>query len=119
MMSHTARIVWIPSEQGGRQSPPPGPRYSSPARFEAAWDAWPDETWSLVVDLVSRASDSPDWIAEVRFLAAEAPQVLLTDGARFDLYEGAKCVAHGTVLSAPPQRQSPPNGASQPSRAGR
>lgn len=109
MIAHTARIVWVPPDQGGRRSPPIGPRYSAPARFEAAWDAWPDEAWSLVLELISRPTESVDWIAEVRFLVEQAPQELLTDGARFDLYEGQKCVAHGTVLPSAPQQDGPLN----------
>ena len=103
MSSPTARVAWIPPEQGGRSSPPTGPRYSAPARFDAARDAWPHEAWSVVLDLISRPPGSTDWLAEVRFLFEEAPQELITAGARFELYEGKKRVAVGTVLPSVPE----------------
>lgn len=58
----------------------------------------------MVLDLVSRPSGSADWIADIRFLFEDAPQELLSDGARFELYEGKQCVARGTILAAPEQR---------------
>jgi hypothetical protein len=103
-----ARIAWLPPEQGGRGAPPAGPRYSTPARFEVAWEAWArGQAWSLVLDLVSHPIGLTDWIAEVRFLVDEAPQELITEGARFELYEGKKCVGHGTVLAAVPAAVMP------------
>jgi len=96
-----ARVVWRTAEHGGRHAPPVGPRYSTPARFDAA-----EEDWSVVLDLLSRPEGSGDWIAGVRFMSDEAPQHLLTEGAHFELYEGKKCVGEGTVLPAasPPGR---------------
>jgi hypothetical protein len=95
-----ARITWRSLEQGGRRVPPPGPRYSTPARFECVADQSSCGDWSLVVDLISRPAASTDWIAEVRFLFGEAPHEWLAEGARFELYEGKKCVAQGTILAA-------------------
>ncbi len=99
MTSRIARIIWLTPEQGGRQTPPSGPRYSPTARFEAA-----KEDRSVVLDLVSRPTGSADWIADIRFLFDDAPQDLLSDGARFELYEGKRRVAHGTILAATEQR---------------
>jgi hypothetical protein len=109
MTEKLARIIWLSAADGGRQTLPSGPRYSSPARFDAAKDKWPQEAWSLVLDLVNRSSDSTDWLAKVRFLAENAPQELLQEGSRFELFEGKKCVAVGTIVPA----TLPPDGAAQ------
>jgi hypothetical protein len=98
--TRTARITWRTREQGGHHVPPSGPQYIAPARFVGAADQTSCGAWSLVVNLVSRPAASTDWIAEVRFLVGEAPQEWLAEGARFELYEGKKCVGQGTVLVA-------------------
>jgi hypothetical protein len=97
--SRRAHITWLPPDKGGRQTPPSGPRFSPTARFAAA-----KEDRSVVLELVSRPAGSADWIADIRFLFDDAPQDLLADGARFELYEGKRCVAHGTILAASEQR---------------
>jgi hypothetical protein len=35
---------------------------------------------------------------QIRMLADQAPSDLLAPGSEFELYEGAKCVAKGSVL---------------------
>jgi hypothetical protein len=50
--------------------------------------------------MAARPADSTDWLAQVRFLVDEAPHEILVEGARFELYEGEKCVARGTVIDA-------------------
>jgi hypothetical protein len=98
MTEMTARIVWRSAAQGGRQTPPSGPRYISPVRFEGIPDT--QDSWSLVVEPVGGSPNSTEWFATVRFLVAEAPRELLREGARFELFEGKRCVAVGTVSSA-------------------
>ncbi|MHB1422454.1 MAG: hypothetical protein ACYC3I_04495 [Gemmataceae bacterium] len=99
MASRLARITWLTPEEGGRRTPPSGPRYSTPARFEGQAPGPEGANWSLVVDRMSQPLGSADWIAEVRFLVDEAPHELLLLGARFELYEGKKCVARGVIIS--------------------
>lgn len=99
MTTPLARITWLTPEEGGRRQPPPGPRYSAPARFEGQAAGSEGANWSLVVDLQSRPSGATDWIAEVRYLVDEAPHELLRLGACFELYEGKKCVARGVIIS--------------------
>jgi len=99
MTQRTARITWLTAEQGGRGVPPSGPRYVAPVRFDGGVDASECGNWSLVVELVTHPAPSADWIADVRFLADEAPQTWLTDGASFALYEGKKRVAVGTIVA--------------------
>lgn len=103
MMTRLARITWLKPEEGGRRLLPSGPRYSAPARFEGQAAGSEGANWSLVVDLMSHPSGSTDWIAEVRYLADEAPHELLLLDARFELYEGKRCVAHGIIISPVPE----------------
>jgi hypothetical protein len=103
MTTWLARITWLTPEEGGRRHPPPGPRYSAPARFEGQTPGAEGANWSLVVDLVSRPPGSTDWIAEVRYLVDEAPHELLRLGACFEVYEGKKCVARGVLISPVPE----------------
>src|SRR5688572_9664033 len=94
-----ARIRWLKAENGGRPSPPPGPEYSTVARFERLADRWPQEAWSIVLTITEPADDSGVMVAGIRMLAEEdAPRDLLSTGSRFDLLEGRKCVASGEVL---------------------
>jgi hypothetical protein len=101
-----AMIRWVPAERGGRKAPPAGPVYRTVARFEDARDRWPEEAWSLVVELVRpyRAGGDAAW-AKVRFLVDEAPAELLSEGARFELCEGRRVVGKGVVL---PSKVQPP-----------
>lgn len=103
MTTRLARITWLTPEEGGRHQPPRGPRYVAPARFEGQAAGVEGANWSLVVDLGSPPSGSADWIAEVRYLVDEAPHELLLVGARFELYEGKKCVARGVIISSAPE----------------
>ncbi len=103
MTTRLARITWLTPEEGGRHAPPSGPRYSAPARFEGQTAGPEGANWSLIVDLVSHPPESGDWIAEVRFLVEEAPRECLRFGACFELYEGKKLVARGTILGFVPE----------------
>lgn len=103
MTTRLARITWLKPEEGGRRLPPSGPRYSAPARFEGQTAGPEGANWSLVVDLKSHPPGGADWIAEVRYLVADAPHELLLLGARFELYEGKKCVARGVIINSVPE----------------
>lgn len=103
MTTQLARITWLSPEESGRRQPPSGSRYSAPARFEGQAAGAEGANWSLVVDLMSHPPGSTDWIAEVRYLVDEAPHELLQLAARFELYEGKKCVARGVIISSAPE----------------
>ena len=90
-----AKVCWVKEEAGGRQSPPPGPRYVTVVRFEGQKV---DEAWSIVVDFCGSPDESLCMTADVRFLAPGAPVGLLRTGSTFELLEGAKVVARGEVL---------------------
>lgn len=94
-----ARIRWLRPEEGGRISPPPGPNYSTVARFEALEDRWPQEAWSIVLSIAAAADEEGVMMAGIRMLnGAAAPEGLLSQGSRFVLFEGGTRVAVGTVL---------------------
>ncbi len=95
-----ARITWLTAAQGGRQIPFTGERYSTPARFPGATELSTKESWSLVVDRVALGDMPNEWIADVRFLAKEAPQDLLVEGVKFELCEGMMCTARGVILAS-------------------
>lgn len=97
-MSVLAEVSWIRPEEGGRNSPPPGPRYITVAKLEALADRWPDEAWSLVVEWRGTSEDVWRIKGHVRFLVDEAPDHLLVPGSRFELFEGRRLVARGCVL---------------------
>src|ERR1041385_1828592 len=94
-----SRVCWVKKEAGGRDSPPPGPRYITPARFEDEKDKWPKEAWSLILEFNTSPDESLCTIAEVRFLSPDGPMRLLHPGSIFELYEGRRLVARGEVLS--------------------
>jgi hypothetical protein len=102
-----AMIRWIPEDRGGRKAPPSGPVYTTVVRFEDDRDRWPNEAWSLAVELVRPYGRGADAVwARVRFVVDEAPRELLCTGARFELCEGRRVVAKGVVLpptAMPPQ----------------
>lgn len=94
-----ARIWWFRLEDGGRPAPPPGPRYSTVARFERLAESWPMEAWSVVLGISGPASSEGTMVANIRMLAgAAAPKELLESGSRFELYEGSRRVARGEIL---------------------
>ncbi|HZJ44469.1 MAG TPA: hypothetical protein VFD63_11915 [Pyrinomonadaceae bacterium] len=93
-----AKVCWITKEAGGRESPPPGPRYSTAARFEEEKDKWPHEAWSLVLEFSGPPDESLCMIADVSLLNPEGPTRLLHPGSVFELFEGNRLVARGEVL---------------------
>jgi hypothetical protein len=93
-----ARVCWVPETEGGRRIPPTGHRYVMVAKF-ADDNTWPDEAWSLVVDLSESPLGSHCTTANVRFLVPQAPVHLLTTGSKFELFEGRRCVATGEILA--------------------
>jgi hypothetical protein len=103
-----AIIAWIPTEQGGRAEPPPGPQYMTMARFEED-DQFSLGAWTLVVKFIRSIGDGHHTLADVGFLNDDGPLQLLHPGSRFVLMEGARRVAKAVVLpptAAVPDRMS-------------
>jgi hypothetical protein len=91
-----ARLLWVPKDQGGRDSPPPA-RFVTPVRFEKYKDQWPKNAWSLVFDFSGSPEDFT--FAEVSFLVQEnAPQELLQPGSKFDVFGDSRFVASGEII---------------------
>lgn len=82
----------------GRQIPPPGPKYSTVARFEHQKEQWLKEAWSLVIEFIEQPDQSLSHRVKVSFLADEAPAEMLAKGSVFELMEGPHAVAKGTVI---------------------
>ena len=99
MRTVTARIQWRTESEGGRKHAPPGPRYSTVARFLSAEKSWLEEAWSLVVEYESELSAEGVVTAAVRFLVEGGPEEVLAVGGEFELMEGLKVVATGVVIS--------------------
>ncbi len=96
-----AKIRWLQPSEGGRPSPPPGPRSSTVARFDTqSEEDWRKDAWSLVVYLDERPNEIYTQVARVHFLSneAKAPLDWLSTGRRFDLFEGSKKMGEGLVL---------------------
>ncbi|MFO0832138.1 MAG: hypothetical protein U0637_09865 [Phycisphaerales bacterium] len=92
-----ATLVWLTHEEGGRTTPPAGPRYTAPARM-GSWNEISAEQacWSLRVDRTQQTGPF-EWRANVSFVVPEAPHDALRPGTRFALYEGRRCVARGLL----------------------
>jgi hypothetical protein len=80
-----AKITWVPSISGGRISAPLGPSYSTVAKFTE--------------DEFSNPLQASEHLADVHFLAPDAPNERLISGRQFELFEGAKLVAFVELLS--------------------
>ena len=93
------QITWLGPAEGGRPAPPPGPTYSTVAKFEAWADRWPREAWSIVAEWDVQPGAGLVTRARMRLLAADGPQDLLDAGSAFELYEGRRLVARGVVLA--------------------
>ena len=94
-----ANIQWLRPDEGGREKPPTGEGpspYVTIVRFDGDAEDSTSTAWSLVVEKIE-AIDPYRWIADVRYLVDDAPQDFLAAGCRFELYEGRKLVATGTV----------------------
>jgi hypothetical protein len=95
-----ADLRWLTPEQGGRQAPPPGPTYSTVAKFDAQGDEWMNEAWSVVVTFITQPNPEGRHDVGIRFLVPEAPEELLSPGSRFWVMEGARTVAEGIVTNS-------------------
>lgn len=93
-----AKISWVSREKGGRNSPPPGPRFVTVCRFEEDKDSYPKEAWSLVLEFSNLLGGSLDVTADVSFLVDDAPHQLLHSGSKFELFEGRQLIAKGEVI---------------------
>lgn len=96
----TAKLRFLPPEQGGRRTRPTGPHYSTVADFACVPGALAAEAWSLLVTFRDTISEEGVVTADIAFLAPGAPRELLKQGACFTLLEGARPVCSGEIISS-------------------
>lgn len=95
----TARIQWHKSLNAAHQPPHLGSTYSTVARFEALRELWPQEAWSVVIEVTTPLDSLGSMRANIRLLFEDrAPPGLLDAGSKFDLFEGQRCVASGEIV---------------------
>ena len=93
-----ALVKWLTPLEGGRNTPPSGPTYSTVAKFEESAHEWPRIAWSVVLEFLEIPIQAEKTKALVRFLVPNSPDRWLKTGAHFDLYEGIRIVAHVEVV---------------------
>lgn len=100
-MKHTVKadIFWVPADAGGRKAPPTGPRYSTVARFKSDKANQNEEAWSIIAEFLPQQNQQTSCtLANIRFLAPNAPADLLSFGNQFELLEGPRVVARGKII---------------------
>jgi len=93
MSDFRARVRWLSFEEGGRNRPPTGPRYSATVRFATPDPATSREPWGLVLYI---GSDPGSVLASP--LVDSMPAELFALGRRFELFEGEVKVGEGEVV---------------------
>ena len=93
-----ARVCWVKKEAGGPETSPPGPRYSTVARFEEEKEKWPHEAWSLVLEFHNPPDESHCLIAEVSLLNPDGPTGYFTQAVSLNCMRAINLVARGEVL---------------------
>jgi len=89
-----ANINWMPVAQGGRKTIlPVGMRYCPIIVFDS--EQTPDTLWC--VELFNTSIKGRQSIADLSYLAEDAPFHLLKSGSSFNLYEGQSVVAEGVI----------------------
>jgi hypothetical protein len=69
------------------------------ARFGETEEQWRRDAWSVIVEFETQPDFTWAHVVNVRMLSDAAPPDLLAPARAFDLYEGNKKVAEGTVLA--------------------
>ena len=93
-----AAIRWIDFEDGGRKQIPVGCDYCAPACF-AERSEFPDCSWSLCIQTISRQNFTRHDMVIVRFRVEQAPHEWLSPGVSFSMYEGRRKVLEGVIES--------------------
>lgn len=94
-----AKIKWVSKENGGRQYLPTNDKYGPQIKITKPLietNKVKNIQWSLLVN-IKETINANETIAEVRYLAIEAPDNLYK-GVEFELYEGNNLVANGIII---------------------
>ena len=90
-----ARINWTPVEAGGRINIlPVGMRYCPIIVFELEQDG--ETLWSA--EVYNTSIEGRTSVADISYLADDAPYHLFQAGRKFHLYEGQRIVAEGAIV---------------------
>ena len=102
MKTVSVYLLWHPIELDGRRRGIGAPlnRYAPLIRFEDDWKTPPLNAWSVVINCDDEADSRNLQKGTIQFLVEEAPQHLLYEGSKFDLFEGPRRVASGIVRVA-------------------
>ena len=92
---YIAQIEWIPTNQGGRKTPPEA-GYCPIIVTEGNTFDLQSDCWSIIIHDLQIVNTSKT-ICKIQYFSELAPQNLFP-GAKFMLYEGLKLVATGIVL---------------------
>lgn len=94
-MQYIAQIKWIKPEDGGRINSIPfnTDKYGPQIKFKGS-----QGNWSLIVNNFKKVDNSTT-LAKVHYLNAEKCPNTLYIGMDFELYEGTKKVALGTIVN--------------------
>lgn len=90
-----AHVSWTPFEKGGREKHLPQSTKYCPIIIFSNEEM--RGTWSAEV-LINSINDNNESSIDISFLFPDAPFELLKPGTDFELYEGKKLVAKGTII---------------------
>lgn len=92
----SAKIEWLSVENGGRKTPMAvNIRYCPIIRFLGSEQC--NGSWSADIFVQSNENHNTS-NAKLSFLSEDAPFELLQEGAAFELFEGIREVATGTII---------------------
>jgi len=91
-----AKINWLPAEEGGRKLPMAVNIKYCPLIVFPDSLMRDGENWSAEIYVLSQV-DKYKSIASLSYLVDSAPFELLQEGREFDLFEGDRLVASGTI----------------------
>jgi len=93
-----AEITWMSKTKEQKELIILNGRYTTVVKFAGQTESdWQKEAWSLTLTNFKIVSDDK-LIADVAFLALNAPSERLSANKKFELFEGPKCTAWGVIL---------------------
>jgi len=95
-----ANLHWLTSEEGGFQHPPLGPVYTNLVSYEGQQIVHQQPREAFVVEFLKTPGGDLSHPVRVSFLLNNGPADILQSGQRFELLDGTRVVARGTVISS-------------------
>jgi hypothetical protein len=95
-----ARIHWFGIDEGGRRTPPNGPRFAATAAFEEDWTRGKEAARVYSVALLFESSSSSrDHEAFLDFMSPGLVRAALRPGARMVIFDGPHPIASAELLA--------------------